>query len=197
MRRMQRDCWVPEPRLETLRLTLRPPIADDLAWQLAWLNTPAVMRYLGGEVRPAKQVADGFERNVAAMAKGEPAFWTLVLRETGEPIGKCGLSRIEESRAPPAIAGAVQVGWSLAEPFWGQGLASEAARAALEYGFKTFELREIWAQTSDSNAASSRLMHRMGMLRCPEYDYFDPDYPATDNPTTVRRITRLEWDEAA
>ncbi len=175
---------------------MRPPVDSDLAWQLDWLNTPAVMRHLGGEPRPPDQATAGFERNLAAWSEGEPAFWTLVLRASGELIGKCGLSRIEEEPAPAEIRGAIQVGWALAEPFWGQGVASEAARAAIGRGFAVYPVPEIWAQTSDSNAASTRLMGRLGLLRCADLFYFDTDYPAADNPTTVYRLGRDEWSAA-
>ncbi len=179
--------------IATARLILRPPEPGDLDWQLAWLNTAAVMRFLGGEARPAEAVAAGFAANEASMTQGEPAFWTVVLRETDQIIGKCGLSRIAEARAPATIKGGIQIGWSLAEPFWGQGLASEAALVVLSHAFQTYDLPELWAQTSDSNAASTRLMARIGLIRCPDQCYFDPDYPPADNPTIVYRIGREEW----
>ena len=179
--------------IETPRLLLRAPEPQDLDWQLEWLNTPAVMRFLGGEARPPEAVAAGFAYNAACVAKSEPAFWTVTLREGGAIIGKCGLSRIEEEPAPKLIKGGIQIGWSLAEPFWRQGLASEAAQAVLGREFRTHNEPEIWAQTSDSNAASTRMMARLGLIRCPDLCYFDPDYPPADNPTIVYRIGRAEW----
>lgn len=179
--------------IETPRLILRPQEPQDLAWQLAALNTPAVMRFLGGAPRPPEAFAAGFERNARAWQTGEPAFFTVILRETDELIGKCGLSRISESLAPDSIRGAIQAGWTLAEPFWGKGYALEAARAMVAHGFATFGVPELWAQTSDSNAASTALMVRLGMERRPDLFYRDPDYPPADNPTTVYRIGREEW----
>ncbi len=178
--------------IEAARLVLRAPEPRDLAWQLEWLNSAMVMRFLGG-VRSLAAVTAAFERNVTQMTNGEPAFWTVVLRGSGEIVGKCGLSRIEEVRAPPEIRGAIQVGWSLAEPFWGQGLASEAARAALEHGFASFDAGTIWAQTSDSNAGSTRVIERLGFNRCPVFSYSDPDYPPRDNPAIVYRMERADW----
>lgn len=179
--------------IETPRLILRTPEPQDLDWQLEWLNTPAAMRFLGGEARPPEAVAAGLAYNAACMAKSEPAFWTVTLREGGAIIGKCGLSRIEEEPAPTLIKGGIQIGWSLAEPFWRQGLASEAAQAVLGREFRTHNEPEIWAQTSDSNVASTRMMARLGLNRCPDLCYFDPDYPPADNPTIVYRIGRAEW----
>jgi RimJ/RimL family protein N-acetyltransferase len=178
--------------IETARLILRAPQPGDLDWQLAWLNTAAVMRFLGGEARPADAVASDFAENAASLARGEPAFWTVVLRESDQIVGKCGLSRIAEARAPASIKGGTQIGWSLAEPFWGQGLAREAAQAVLGRGFQTYDVPQLWAQTSDSNVASTRLMARLGLIRCPTLCYSDPDYPPADNPTIVYRIGREE-----
>lgn len=189
---MRRGCSVAE--LLTERLVLRPPVAADLAWQQQWLNTPAVRRNLGGAIDP-EEFAAGFARTVAAFEAGEPSFFTVTLRITGEPVGKCGLSLIETSRAPPILAGQVQAGWTLAERFWGKGYATEAARAVISHAFRERDLPVLWAQTSDSNAGSSRVMARLGFSRRADLDYVDPDYPPQDNPTAVYRLARKEWSE--
>lgn len=178
--------------LESERLVLRPPQSSDLAWQSEHLNTPAVMRHLGG-VRAREDLAAGFDRNAAALALGNPGFWTIARKADAAVIGKCGLSVIETPAAPPQLQGEIQIGWTLAEPYWGQGLASEAARAVLDHAFAALALEQVWSQTSDSNAASSRMMARLGLQRCAALDYVDPDYPPEDNPTTVYRITRGTW----
>ncbi len=171
------------------RLILRLPEPADLAWQAVQLNSPVVMRHLGGP-RTTAAFADSFAANRAALIGGDLGFWTVTLRETGEPVGKCGLCSIDSPAAPVEIRKAVQIGWTLAEPFWGQGLAGEAARAVLAHGFGALGLPVIWSQTSDSNGASTRLMARLGFTRCAVLDYVDPDYPPSDNPTTVYRAGR-------
>lgn len=177
--------------LETERLILRPPLADDLGWQQTHLNTAAVMAYMGG-VRGADAVAAGFDRNAEAFEAGEPGFFTVMMRDGGAIAGKCGLARIAGCE-PAQMQGGVQVGWSLAEGFWGQGLAAEAARTVIEWGFSHFALQTIWSQTSDSNLASTRLMRRLGLTRRGELDYVDPDYPPADNPTTVYCADSAHW----
>lgn len=177
-----------EPVLETERLILRPPIESDLAWQQTWLNTAAVMAHLGG-VQDETGFGAGFARNAAAFAAGEPGFFTVVLRDGLVPVGKCGLARISGCE-PAEMQGGMQIGWSLAEPFWGQGLAAEAARAVIDWGFDCLALDTIWSQTSDSNQASTRLMNRLHFTRREELDYIDPDYPPADNPTTVYSKSR-------
>jgi RimJ/RimL family protein N-acetyltransferase len=178
--------------LQSERLELRAPQPGDLAWQIEHLNTAAVMRNLGGERAP-DVLAAGFEANAKALSSGKPGFWTIVLRSDNAVLGKCGLSTIETETAPDALFGGVQIGWSLAEPFWGQGLASEAARLVICYAFAVLQLEVLWSQTSDSNQASTRVMARLGFERCTALDYLDPDYPPADNPTTVYRITRGVW----
>ena len=176
------------------RLILRVPDAADLGWQIAELNSPSVMRHLGGP-RAESAIHESFESNRAALIEGNLGFWTVTLRDTGEPIGKCGLSWIDAPTAPAEIRGGAQIGWTLAEPFWGHGYASEAARAVIAHGFNALDLPVIWSQTSDSNHASTRVMARLGFERCSALDYSDPDYPPEDNPTTVCRITRKSWAE--
>ena len=171
------------------RLILRVPEVADLVWNLAMCNTPAVMRHLGGP-RSNAAVAESFEKNRAALVGGEFGFWTVTLRDSGTLIGKCGLSKIETPAAPAELHGAVQIGWTFAEPYWGQGYASEAARAVIGYGFGTLDLPVIWSQTSGSNLASTRMMSRLGFARCAALDYVDTDYPPEDNPTTVYRMAR-------
>lgn len=176
--------------IETTRLLLRPPAVSDREWFAAHMNTPGVTRHLGG-VKDDAAFAAGFERCLRSFAETGMGFFTVLLRESGEWVGKCGLGPIETDHAPPELRGEIQIGWQLAEPFWGKGLAAEAARAVLDRGFGAHET--IYAQTSDSNRASTRLMARLGFLRATQLDYVDPAYPAADNPTTVYRMARHTW----
>ncbi|MGB7656065.1 MAG: GNAT family N-acetyltransferase [Novosphingobium sp.] len=192
---MRRVCLV-DAHLQSERLELHAPQPGDLAWQIEHLNTAAVMRNLGG-VRSADAVTAGFEANAASLLRGEPGFWTVVRRSDQAVLGKCGLSIIATEAAPAALFGGVQIGWSLAEPFWGQGLASEAARLVIGHAFSELGQAVLWSQTSDSNHASSRMMARLGFARRAELDYVDPDYPPADNPTTVYRMTQGDWAERA
>ncbi len=183
--------------IETERLVLRPPMADDLPWIRAEMNSEAVLRHLGG-VRSDAEVADGLAADIAAFA--EPAGhrrWTIWRREDERRIGRCGLFHVRSDAAPEVLRGANEIGWTLAERAWGVGYATEAARAVLGCGFGASLIPAIFAQTSDSNIGSTRMMARLGFERLSALDYFDPDYPAEDNPTTVWRIAREAWDGRA
>jgi RimJ/RimL family protein N-acetyltransferase len=86
----------------------------------------------------------------------------------------------------------VEVAWRLARPYWGHGYATEAARAALDYGFGQLGLREIVAVTVPANRRSRRVMERLGMTRIPEDDFDHPRLPEgrlkRHDPHTGRRF---------
>ena len=179
--------------LQTERLDLRPPVAEDIGFVLERMNTPGVMRFLGGEVLPEWKVRESHASDIAAFAAGEWRRWMIVLRATGERIGRCALLKLRSEAAPPELQGQPEIGWALAEPYWGKGYASEAARAVLRFAYETLGLPEVFAQTSDSNQPSTRLMQRIGFVARPELGFHDPEYPPRDNPTTVWSLTQENW----
>lgn len=185
-----------EFRLETERLVLRHARPDDLDVWLYDLNSPQVMARLGG-VRPPEKVAAGFAKMLANEAEGEFPFLVVTRQSDGAAIGKCGLARISESGAPDALAGQVQIGWSLRADCWGRGYAREAAEAILALAFGALGLATVFGQTSESNTASWGLMRRLGMMRVAEFDYPDADFPPEDNPTMVWRLDREAWQAAS
>ena len=198
MRRGPRGCSVADARdgtrlIEAARLVLRPPVAGDLGWLVANLNTPAVTAYVGG-VRTPEAVADGMADNIDEWARTGRGYWMIVLRDTGAIAGKCGWSSIDDPSAPPAIAGALQVGWSLAEPYWGKSIAFDAARAVISHVFAHERPAAIYAQTTEWNRASTRLIERLGFIRQAHLDYIDPEYPAYDNPTTIHAMDLPAWE---
>jgi RimJ/RimL family protein N-acetyltransferase len=178
---------------ETERLILRREAEGDFAVWLEHMNIPRVMEKVGGVQSPEK-VAEGFARMAEAEAKGEPPFLFVALKSDGTLIGKCGLAPIETERAPGELRGALQVGWTLRADYWGLGYAREAAEAALMLAFERLALPRVYAQTSERNTASWRLMERLGMSRRADLDYLDPDYPPEDNPTMVYSIARQDWE---
>jgi RimJ/RimL family protein N-acetyltransferase len=178
----------------TPRLVLRAPVPADIAFRRTELNTPQVQRFLGGPAGDAA-VEAAFARDVAAFEQDGFGFWVVARREDNQTIGRCGLATI--ARQPEAIAGRRQIGWAFAEPFWGQGYAAEAAGAALDYAFGVLGEEAVYAQTSASNTASTRLMERLGFVRRADLDYHDVDFCAADNPTTIHCLARADWSAKA
>ncbi len=99
-------------------------------------------------------------------------LWALELPGEASFIGFTGITRV---RPAMPFAPAVEVGWRLAAPYWGRGLATEAARASLATGFHEHDLEEVVAFTYAGNARSRRVMERVGMTRRPKEDFEHPD----------------------
>lgn len=173
-----------DSELATDRLILRPPAPGDLPWVLEHMNTLAVMRHLAG-VRSPELVAEKLADDVAAFSSGGHQHWTVWLGDGVTRVGRVGLFHVRSAAAPPELQGQREIGWTFAEGFWGQGHATEAARAVIAYAFETLRLPVLYSHTSDSNQGSTRMMQRLGFTRRSGLDYVDPDYPAADNPTTV------------
>lgn len=194
MRRSRRSCSVAETVATTERLVLRTEAEGDLAAWLERANTPEVLAFLGGPKSPAK-VAESFARMREAHVEGRPSFYMMALKDGGELVGRCGLATIDPEQAPDGLRGQIQIGWTVCPEHWGKGYASEAARAWLAIAFENHAAPAVYGQTSERNAASWRIMQKLGMRRLAELDYEDPDYPPEDNPTMVWGITREEWQQ--
>jgi [ribosomal protein S5]-alanine N-acetyltransferase len=144
--------------LSTARLDLHPATLGDVPalWEL-WTD-PDVRRYLwDDQVIPVERaralVADGV---TPARAAGI-GLWTVRRRGAESLVGFCGLL--------PNAAGEVELLYGLTPACWGQGLATEAARAVLRHGFDDLGLACIVAATDPPNRASIRVLERLGMAR--------------------------------
>jgi RimJ/RimL family protein N-acetyltransferase len=161
------------PELRTPRLLLRAWRKEDEA-PFAALNADAeVTAYLLGPFsreRSDAQIA-AFRAHFAQHGFGR---WAVEVRETARFIGTVGLSVIPY---PAHFAPGVEIAWRLARPFWGQGFASEAARAVLAFGFEHAGLPEIVALTVPANRRSQAVMERIGMVRGDADDFDHPLVP--------------------
>ncbi len=102
-------------------------------------------------------------------------FWALELPGEADFIGFTGLARV---RPDVPFAPAEEIGWRLAWPFWGRGLASEAARSAADAGFRRYALPDIIAYTSTGNLRSRRVLERLGMTHDAREDFAHPGIAA-------------------
>lgn len=144
------------PHLETGRLLLRGLSPDDFEAYAAMYADPQVMRYL----------EDGHPLDRAAAWRSMAVHlghwqlrgygqWALVERATGQFVGRAGLWR------PEGWPG-LEVGWVLASPQWGRGLATEAARAAVDHAFGTLGVERVISLIDPDNAPSARVAERVG-----------------------------------
>ncbi len=178
--------------VETARLRLREWDAADREPFYAAMNTPAVMRYLGGVQTPV-QWAGVFDRLVGYQRDLGHSFWLVERRDDSEILGWCGLKRINYPGAPNP--GDMEIGWRYREAAWGQGIAKEAAIATLDLAFARFAAPFVVAVTFAANAASWGLMERLGMTYRPELDFDDPRYAAL-GVSQQWRIDAAAWPAA-
>lgn len=147
--------------LETPRLILRRWREEDVAPMAAVNADPEVMRWIrDGRVLDEQRTrarVEEWENEWEAQGFG---LFAVELRSTGELAGFTGLS------VPgflPEILPAVEVGWRLGRSHWGQGLATEAASAAVRFGFEERGLERIVSIAQVGNDASERIMTKLGM----------------------------------
>ncbi len=142
------------PEIETARLRLYPPRLEDLEARLAMDRDQEVMRF----IRPVPEDAEAQRKEIQDRILNPPpgAFWHVELRAVQGFIGWCGLFPLENS-------GLMEIGYRFARAAWGRGLATEAATAALDHGFRELELESIVAVSDPDNAASYRVLHKIGL----------------------------------
>ena len=176
----------------TARLRLREWTRDDASPFYQVMNTPAVMRHLGG-VQTAEQWEAAVDRLFGYQQQLGHTFWIAEREADDALLGFCGLKRVNAPGA--SMPGAMEVGWRLREDAWGQGFAREAASAALDLAFDRFGSDEVVALTVAANTASWGLMKRLAMRPRPDLSYIDTRFPSPSdlNPTLVYSITAAEW----
>jgi RimJ/RimL family protein N-acetyltransferase len=176
--------WDGMPVLTTERLVLRTFRPDDLPEYAALNAQPEVVRHLGG-VPIARQHSD----DIAAWANdvyGRDRMGLLAVerRSDGRFLGMCGLHR--QSSVPDDV----EVAWRLAVEHWGNGYATEAATAWLDYGFGELGLTEVISMTVADNVRSLAVMRRLGMR-------FDREQQIEDEgivfDALIHVITADEW----
>ncbi len=113
--------------------------------------------------------------------------WAVELAEGGEFVGFVGLST---PRRILPCSPCVEIGWRLARPFWGRGLASEAAFGALQVGFDRLGLAEIVSFTALANQRSRAVMERIGM-RNANQDFEHPAVPE-GHPLRLHCLYRID-----
>lgn len=154
-------------RITTERLILRRWKESDRE-PFAEMNAdPRVMEFLPAILTRAES-DDFMDRIEAQFAARGFGLLAAERRESGEFIGYVGLfvPGFEAWFTP-----CVEIGWRLAAQWWGRGLATEAARAVMQYGFEMAGLKEIVSFTAIGNQRSIRVMEKIGMQRAGEFDH--------------------------
>lgn len=163
--------------LQTQRLILRPWRTEDLACFLPIVQDPQVMRLIGpGHIWDADAAAAFIARQIEFQTRYGFCLWALESVEDRVLIGFCGGRPTEAALAAansdaaggqevPSAGGPpeVEIGWRLAQAYWGKGFATEAATLAVDYLFRTLGVPRVIAITRAENERSIRVMQKLGM----------------------------------
>lgn len=180
--------------IETERLTLRRWSGRDLAPFAALNADRETMRYFPAPLTAAE--SDALVAHVQdRWHKDGFGFAVAERRHDRAFLGMVGLNLV---RFAP-MEGTVEVGWRLARAYWGQGYATEAARAWVQHGLGPLGLAEVVAFTVPGNLASRGVMRRLGLHRAPSRDFEHPRLPEGHplRPHLVHVARRGEWTGAA
>ena len=145
--------------LTTERLELHTWQAEDAEAFRPIASDPRVMRYISeGTPWPDERIREFVARQIRVQAERGFSLWWLAPRGESRLIGFCGLQPLPGWPEPE-----IEVGWWLAPDCWGRGLASEAARRAVDFGLQEVGLARIVAIAQPANRASLRVMEKLDM----------------------------------
>ncbi|MFG2843564.1 GNAT family N-acetyltransferase [Kitasatospora sp. NPDC048296] len=172
--------------IDTSRLVLRRWRESDVPAMAAVNADPEVMRWIrDGRVLSPEETrlwVERIERNWEAEGFG---LFAVEWRASGELVGFTGLA---VPTFLPEVLPAVEIGWRLGRPFWGRGIATEAATAALRFGFEGRGLERIISIAQVGNSASERVMAKLGLPPGRE-----TTAPGNGRVVRVHELTRAEY----
>jgi ribosomal-protein-alanine N-acetyltransferase len=150
--------WRP-PVLAAARVRLRPMGAADAEGLFEYASNPAVTRFTLWDAHRTIDDTRGFIEGYARSQYlvGVPDPYGIELLETGRLVGATG------ARWASRDDRCMEMGYWIAEPYWGWGLAAEAGRALLGYLFAAYDVERVQAHYLDGNPASGRVLEKLGM----------------------------------
>jgi ribosomal-protein-alanine N-acetyltransferase len=148
-----------QTQLHTERLLLRPFHVGDVADAFAYRNDTEFARFLPHIPQPfTRENAEAFVAlNMSEPWERSPTFAVVL---DGRVIGTVNFEVNGEK-------GEAMLGYAIGRAWWGRGIATEAAQAAMAWAIQTFDLVRIWASTDPGNSRSMRVMQKLGMTRDP------------------------------
>ncbi|MGB6985473.1 MAG: GNAT family N-acetyltransferase [Candidatus Aquilonibacter sp.] len=142
--------------IETERLLLRTWMSADTPVLAAIYGDPGTMQYILSGTKTPEQTRAAIAEMVEASEHDGCSMWPVVLKESSELIGSCGLMKTK-------VPGELELGFILAPSARGKGYAVEAARAVLAFGFEQLRARSVMAFVSPFNAPSIAVVNKVGM----------------------------------
>ncbi len=165
--------------LETKRLTLREMNQADFSSLCKIMQDEEVMYAYEGAFSD-EEVQNWLDKQLANYRKYGFGLWSVVLKETGQMIGQCGLTMQNYKEGQ-----ILEIGYLFHKEFWHQGFASEAAIACKEYAFDKLSADAVYSIIRDTNVSSQNVAKRNGMT-C--VDTFIKHYRGVDMPHSLFSI---------
>lgn len=141
--------------LETERLLLREILVSDAADMYELNSDSEVMQYTGDVYFNSLEETKQFIKNYPDYRKNGFGRNAVILKETGEFLGWCGLKKLDD--------GTIDIGYRFLKRHWNKGFATESARAMIDFGFRNYGLQLIIGNADADNIASVRVFEKLGM----------------------------------
>lgn len=159
--------------IETPRVFIRELIPEDEEGMFGMDSDPEVHKYLGGKHihhrQEARDMINTIRQQYADYGIGR---WAVIDKTTNDFLGWTGFKMMVDK-----VNGHVNhydFGYRLAQKAWGQGIATEAGKASLEYGLNTLKLKPVYAMTDVANGASRHILEKLGFKFVETFIYDGP-----------------------
>ena len=159
--------------LETDRLYLRQMDQGDFQ-SLCYILQDEETMYAYEGAFCNREVQEWLDRQLARYQKWGFGLWAVILKETGEMIGQCGLTM-----QPWKDREVLEIGYLFRRQYWHKGYATESARACRQYAFDTLDSQEVCSIIRDTNLPSQKVAVRNGMI---PMDRWTKHYRGVDMP---------------
>ena len=144
--------------IETARLILRPWQESEADSLFKYAGDPDIGPIAGWPQHTSAQHSLEIIRTVFSA----PETYAVVLKETSEPVGSCGIMSTDGLHSATMKPGEAEVGYWIGKPYWGQGLIPEAVNALLQRCFNELALDAVWCGYYDGNIKSKRVCEKCG-----------------------------------
>ncbi|HPH83358.1 MAG TPA: GNAT family protein, partial [Flavobacteriales bacterium] len=138
-----------------MEIKLRPWELSDLTSLVKYANNPKIAGNMT-DAFPSPYTEKSGRAFISMAQKGVSAY-LMAIEVEGEAVGGIGIHRQSDIMRKNA-----ELGYWLAEPFWGKGITSQAVQKMVEYAFNTFDINRIYARPFGTNTASQRVLEKSG-----------------------------------
>lgn len=146
--------------IETTRLLFRSHQAADEDDFVKLQTDPEMRRYVGGSAWSQEKAIYRFHTQFLGKPSKTYGLWATILKSEGRYIGYCGL----HARSNGSEGASAKLGYYLARPYWGRGIATEASHAFIDVAFSRLHLAQLFADVEKGNDASEHILQKLGFV---------------------------------